>query len=268
MTSHILLQYFPGATGDQVQRLSLLFERLEVVPHMFYAIIVEEKGKYQFGYASPSVETLTGHALENFSYHGGSPFFYSITPPEYRMLVLEQETYYLNKARHTDFDPTRPFVMEINGALQHQNHKVMTVRMVAIILEFTKQQMPRFAINTWQLLDNLPETQLLTSRMEIESILRDIHKEYLKISPGSFPKTSSDSPMKLSYPLYDWEELTLQEYRVLKLLADGFSSRMIADKLYISFHTVETHRRHILTKFKAVNVAELIKKATKLYWLE
>ena len=268
MTSHILLQYFPGATSEQEQRLHLLLERLEVVPCSFYGVIVEEKGKYKFGYASPSIETLTGHALENFSYHGGSQFFYSITPPEYRMLVLEQETYYLKKARHVDFNPTKSFIMEINGALQHQNNKVMTVRMVAIVLEFTTQQMPRVAINTWQLLDNLQETQLLTSRMEIESTLRDIHKEYLKIFPGRFPKTSVDSPMKLSYPLYDSEDLTLQEYRVLKLLADGFSSRMIADKLYISFHTVETHRRHLLTKFKAVNVAELIKKATKLYWLE
>ena len=142
MTSHILLQYFPGATSDQEQRLHLLFERLEVVPYMFYGVIVEEKGKYKFAYASPSIETLTGHSLENFSYHGGSPFFFSITPPEYRMLVLEQETYYLKKARHADFDPTRSFVMEINGALQHQNDNVMTVRMVAIILEFTKQQMP------------------------------------------------------------------------------------------------------------------------------
>src|SRR5688572_10939281 len=133
MTSHILLQYFPGVTRDQEQRLHLLFERLEVVPSMFYAVIVEEKGKYKFGYASPSVENLTGHTLENFSYHGGAQFFYSITPPEYRMLVLEQETYYLKKARHPDFNPVKSFVMEINGALQHQNNNVMAARMVAVI---------------------------------------------------------------------------------------------------------------------------------------
>jgi DNA-binding NarL/FixJ family response regulator len=268
MTSDILLQYFPGATSDQEQQLNLLFERLEVLPYTFYVAIVDEKGKYKFGYASPSIETLTGHALENFSYDGGSPFLYSITPPEYRMLVLEQESYYLKKARHADFNPSKPFIMEINAALQLQNSNIMTARMVAVILEFTTQQRPKFSINAFQLLDNVPERQLLTLRMEIESILRDIHKEWVKIFPEHLPRNSVDSPMKLSSPLYDSEDITLQEYRVLKLLADGFSSRMIADELYISFHTVETHRRHLLTKFKAVNVAELIKKATKLYWLE
>jgi DNA-binding CsgD family transcriptional regulator len=268
MTSPILLQYFPGATSDQEQQLHLLFERLEVVPYTFYVVMVEEKGKYKIGYISPSVEPLTGHALENFSYDGGAQFLYSITPPEYRLQVLEQESYYLKKARHADFNPSKPFIMEINAALQLQNSSIVTARMAAVILEFTTQQRPKFTINAFQLLDNVPELQLLTLRIEIESILRDIHKASLKIFPVRFPQNSVDSPMKLSSPLYDSEDITPQEYRVLKLLADGFSSHMIADKLYISFHTVETHRRHLLTKFKAVNSAVLIKKATKLYWLE
>ena len=38
-----------------------------------------------------------------------------------------------------------------------------------------------------------------------------------------------------------------------------------------TFHAkypVETHRRHLLQKFKAANIAEMIKLATKLFWLE
>ena len=105
--------------------------------------------------------------------------------------------------------------------------------------------------------------------MDLESILNDIYKEYCKTIKLKCNITAADSrPMKLAYPLYESEDATPQEYRVLKLLADGFSSRMIADKLNISFYTAETHRRNLLTKFKAANVAELIKKATKVYWLE
>ena len=62
-------------------------------------------------------------------------------------------------------------------------------------------------------------------------------------------------------------QITHQEYRVLKLIGNGFSSKQIAVELYISFHTAETHRRHLLHKFDARNSAELMKKATKEFWL-
>lgn len=42
--------------------------------------------------------------------------------------------------------------------------------------------------------------------------------------------------------------LTARELQVLGLLAEGRSDRGIADQLYISLKTVETHVRHILTK--------------------
>jgi DNA-binding CsgD family transcriptional regulator len=268
MKSQLLFQYFPGTTNDQEQPLHLLFAKLDAVPYVFYAIVAQEKGKYKFCYASPSIENLTGHPLAKFSYHEGVPFFFSIIPAEHRMSLLEQEIYHLKKVRQPGFDYSKPFLVEINGALKHQSRHVMKVRLLAIILEFAKEGGAKFVISTWQLVDDLSENQLLTFRMDIESILKDIHKEYCKSIKLKHKITAADRPMKLAYPLYESEEATPQEYRVLKLLADGFSSRMIADKLNISFYTAETHRRNLLTKFKAANVAELIKKATKVYWLE
>jgi DNA-binding NarL/FixJ family response regulator len=43
--------------------------------------------------------------------------------------------------------------------------------------------------------------------------------------------------------------LTHRELEVLQLMAQGFSDRGIADRLYVSTKTIETHVRHILTKF-------------------
>jgi len=44
------------------------------------------------------------------------------------------------------------------------------------------------------------------------------------------------------------KNLTPTELRVLKLIAEYKTSREIADELFISFHTVETHRRNICDK--------------------
>lgn len=56
-------------------------------------------------------------------------------------------------------------------------------------------------------------------------------------------------------------KLTRREQEVLKLIAQGGTSVEIADKLYVSPLTIETHRRNLLQKFKVRNVAELIKHA-------
>lgn len=60
--------------------------------------------------------------------------------------------------------------------------------------------------------------------------------------------------------------LTDREKQVLKLIAEGFSTKMIAGQLKITINTVETHRRHLLEKLDAKNSMELIRKAFKLFW--
>ncbi|MCU0416605.1 MAG: response regulator transcription factor [Cytophagaceae bacterium] len=53
--------------------------------------------------------------------------------------------------------------------------------------------------------------------------------------------------------------LTQREKEVLKEVAEGLSTKMIAEKLIISTRTVETHRINIMKKLKAQNTAELIR---------
>lgn len=55
--------------------------------------------------------------------------------------------------------------------------------------------------------------------------------------------------------------LTRREKEVLELIADGMTNNEIAQKLFISVTTVETHRRNLLTKFGAKNIVSLVKTA-------
>jgi DNA-binding CsgD family transcriptional regulator len=49
-----------------------------------------------------------------------------------------------------------------------------------------------------------------------------------------------------------------REREVLGLLADGRSSREIANSLYITERTVESHRKNMLKRAKVKNTVELI----------
>ncbi len=53
-------------------------------------------------------------------------------------------------------------------------------------------------------------------------------------------------------------DLTERELRVLKCIAEGKNTAEIAQSLYISINTVETHRRHLNEKLDATNVATLL----------
>ncbi len=57
--------------------------------------------------------------------------------------------------------------------------------------------------------------------------------------------------------------ITRREKEVLQLIAEGLTNGEIAEKLYISIATVNTHRKSLLEKFKAKNTAILIGKASK-----
>ena len=57
--------------------------------------------------------------------------------------------------------------------------------------------------------------------------------------------------------------LTRREREVLQLLATGLTSHEMADRLFLSALTVETHRRNLLTKFGAPNTAVLIRLAAE-----
>ena len=55
--------------------------------------------------------------------------------------------------------------------------------------------------------------------------------------------------------------LTQRETEVLRMIAQELSNQEIADRLFISVRTVDTHRRNILEKIQAKNTAGMVKYA-------
>jgi two-component system response regulator NreC len=79
-----------------------------------------------------------------------------------------------------------------------------------------------------------------------EKKLEEISKKYnKKINPDDL---TSDS-------------LTPREKKILELIGEGFTSNEIAEKLFLSKRTIDTHRTHLIQKLNLKSLPELIKYA-------
>ncbi len=101
-------------------------------------------------------------------------------------------------------------------------------------------------------LKDATHTELL---MAIESVLKG--KPYL--SPGVSERViegylEGRKTLRSESP---WDTLTQREREVLKLIAEGYKNREIADYLYISVKTVEKHRANIMKKLDLHSISAL-----------
>jgi DNA-binding NarL/FixJ family response regulator len=64
------------------------------------------------------------------------------------------------------------------------------------------------------------------------------------------------------------EPLTTREREVLKLIAEGKSSKEIGEMLFISARTVERHRANMMDKLDAKNMVDLVKYAVKKGYIQ
>lgn len=84
-----------------------------------------------------------------------------------------------------------------------------------------------------------------------ESISNVILKSYIK-------KAKSDSPDDDKENL-----LSKREIEVLRLFAEGMTNQEIADKLFISIRTVESHKNHIMARLELKTTVDLVKFAIR-----
>lgn len=91
--------------------------------------------------------------------------------------------------------------------------------------------------------------------MAIETVLRD--KRYL--SPGVSERIIEGylEGKKGQKPISSWDTITRRERQVLKLIAEGYKNREIADYLCVSVKTIEKHRANLMQKLDLHNASAL-----------
>ena len=77
-------------------------------------------------------------------------------------------------------------------------------------------------------------------------------------------KSASQDEKKYLYHQNNSPLLTEREKQVLQLIVEGETTIQIAEQLFLSEHTINSHRKNIAFKLDAKNLAELITKSVKL----
>ena len=124
----------------------------------------------------------------------------------------------------------------------HKNGSLVTIQNQNIPLVFDEHNFPYVFVNIITDIShlqpaNIPHAVLINKKSNLH-----------------FHLDSNTLELKPTAQLFSQRELDIVRY-----LIRGFSSRAIAEKLFISYETVRTHRRNILQKINAKSTAELVR---------
>jgi two-component system response regulator NreC len=103
-----------------------------------------------------------------------------------------------------------------------------------------------------------------TAFQDLISAIKAVYRDEAFMSPSISKKVINrytQRVRKANDPTCDI--LTTREREILQLIAEGSSSKKIAEALFISPKTVETHRTHIMDKLNIHNRTDLIKYAIR-----
>ncbi|QOI97445.1 MAG: response regulator transcription factor [Flammeovirgaceae bacterium] len=117
------------------------------------------------------------------------------------------------------------------------------------------QKMVKMGVSGY-IMKNAPRQEFLTGLQLVRQggkfYSSQLTESMLEVNPLAVRKESNIKLLAL---------LSQREREVLKLIAEGISSKSIAEKLNLSPATVETHRKNLLKKLNARNSAALIRMA-------
>jgi|WetSurMetagenome_2_1015567.scaffolds.fasta_scaffold00529_9 DNA-binding CsgD family transcriptional regulator len=193
-------------------------------------------------YVHPNIERVTGFPPEEFIYLGR---IYELIHPDDRDIVMNFSKRTIEASKDYKLklktDPQYA-IFTIEFRLQKLSGEYIKVRRNSCCFKTDKAGNMVYALVTFADIsdtnksDNVYFSQIINGNEKI--CFDDFHDKY---------KTTI--------------KVTKREFEVLKLLSQGYSNTRISKKMFISIHTVISHRRNLLHKAKVKNTAELIKYA-------
>lgn len=209
-------------------------------------VFIADRVQNTYLYCSP-VENILGYETESFTGTNGIDFFMSLIHPEDYERVIKSYLQMLDKISSDSFDPENLYLHSTIYRMRHADGHFLYFETRDVVIGFDeKGQASRFF-------------GLGFDRSKC------VNKE-ISVLKGGLDLTTLINTAKPVIEQFQNSNklLTKREKEIVSLLAKGNSSKLIAEKLSISFHTVESHRRAILQKLGVANTAELISMSSQL----
>jgi LuxR family transcriptional regulator, maltose regulon positive regulatory protein len=105
------------------------------------------------------------------------------------------------------------------------------------------------------------------ARLLYEALARGIEPEYVRQLLAAFPAADAESAQSSTPPAVKTglvEPLSEREIEVLQFIAEGLTNQEVANRLYLSLHTVKVHARNIYSKLGVKNRTQAVAKARVL----
>jgi len=210
----------------------LKLEELTVENGQYFQVF--DVGQMKFLYTSKNIFNLIGVTPEE------------INPGHYTQLVHPDDEEKLGQARARVYGMEREIFQAQKGSLFISFNLRMRNAADNYINLFTQEYMfyspiPYKAVFLIQVITNIDWYKMKKDRFHLYagndiSLFRFPDRELLEIGP----------------------DLSNREFEIIRLIEAGLSSKEIADKLFLSVHTVNTHRSNILEKTGKSQISDLI----------
>ena len=214
-------------------------EQLDVIGNS--SISIFDLYKKDHVYNSKKFETVFGYDLDEAEKEGHSYFDRHIHPEDLAG-ILKAGIYFITLGFNMPTENIKDYKLVYDYRRKNNKGKYIRVIEQQMVLELDKYG------NVWlalSLLDISPD--------------KDIHTPFRCRLVNSKTGELFHFPPKEDLP-----QLSKREKEILKLISDGLISKQIADKLFISTNTVNTHRQRIIEKLDVSSTAGAIQYASRV----
>lgn len=230
------------------------------------------EGKYL--YISESVSKIDGRTPKMYL-DGGLELLMSIVHPDDYTIVFNHFTHQLNKTSQPGFDRNEIITGTSQYRIKHIDGHWIWITNSYVLLDYEDGK-PNHLIGVLQDISEFKNKEVflwkhLKKETKSQNKLSEIIQQYNNLNDVAYLNTSDTSNiinmLQVPFRYNDSVDVSSREKEVLQLISDGFSDKMVANQLHISKYTVTNHRKNLIIKFKVKNTAQLIKEASKLFWL-
>lgn len=213
-----------------------------------YFMVAFNLSKLRIEYVSEGIRKVLGYTPDEFSLS----FFLSL-------IHWDDETYFINfEKKVVDIFGSMPSEEQLNYKVRYDyrlrckdgSYKRMLHQMMITEIDEEQQNLKTLTVLT-------DITDLKTSGAPILSLIGLNGRPSLCNIPVRHDDSEEDLDVVVNV------KLTAREQQILMLIAEGYNSKEISERLFLSKHTVDTHRKNILRKSKASNLNQLISQAIK-----